>query len=166
VNLIDPREKLQKDILRDVFNVFTSSEKTADQPEYHRGELIHDGFVRRSVACLSSNYELSIKFHTAIRRVDRRGYSFFPPVLPASKSCAASRVASHAEGWFANSLRRKSPGGAGIYFFLQVVGFPFSKHKFPKIGGRLPGVPRLKSRWEDDSYAFLRNTIDRGNEAK
>src|SRR2546427_6730864 len=62
-HLIDPSKELQKNILSEVFDIFTCAKKPADQPEYHRSKLIHDGLASGSIARLRASNELAIKIH-------------------------------------------------------------------------------------------------------
>ena len=49
-DLIDSSEYFQKNVLSDVFNIFSISEKPACQPEYHRRKLIDDSLLSRWIA--------------------------------------------------------------------------------------------------------------------
>src|SRR5262249_25510903 len=45
VNLIDASEQFKENVLRNVFDILSSPEKPADEPEYHRGKLFDNGLV-------------------------------------------------------------------------------------------------------------------------
>src|SRR5262249_32634628 len=83
-HFVNSRKCFQANILRNVLDTLTRSEETTDEPKHHRRKLIHDGFVSRSVTRLSTNDQLSVKFHNRLRRVDRWGYSFFQAGLQKS----------------------------------------------------------------------------------
>src|SRR5439155_23261912 len=60
-HLIDPSKELQKNILSEVFDIFTCAKTPADQQDYHRSKLIHDGLAIVSIARLHASMDLDVK---------------------------------------------------------------------------------------------------------